>query len=994
MRYKLLMLLLLGMFLVGLVSATPTVTLNSPLDSSIINVNSVTFNATGSVSTGKEYIKQSSLCSNITGTWTCSDTLNSLDSITISSDTTMCGEYFYENFTITNSATVTVCSYNGTIGTGMLKINAVNINIESGSKINADGKGYRGATTNSPCLGGGSREGVSGEGTGAGGGAVCFGGSGSGAGGSGYGNTGGNGGREGTQTAGAGGSSYGSNSALDLLMGSGGGSGALQDYSNSIAGGNGGGGIYLNALNMNISGQLSANGNNGDSVPASGFTGGAGGGGSGGDIILIADKLNINSISMTANGGNGGAGAGTKHCEGGGGAGGRIKTVYDTSISNTSITSTVNGGLRGTPTCATNGLNGGIGTIYYNQDTYSLASEISDDKVYTTSKTISSGEVILWNVQSCDGENNCEFASSNYTFSIDSVAPTVTINAGEGTQDYGAIDINHTINFTATDTNLDKVWFNYNGTNTTITGATSGIMNSTSFALVKDLYTATIYTNDTAGNLNSETVEWNYIFFEGESSFNNFAFETALEQFAINISTSLNILTATGRLIYNGSINPVIGSCVSGLCQFNKSLDIPLVISGNSENKPFYWELSLYDGTTNYNLNTSEQQQNVSRIYLEECGGSFTTQTLNFTAYQETNLTRVNPFYIAGTFDFWLGSGTVTRNNSFNKASTSNLSLCLSPVDRTIYSDAHIEYDYTDENITYIRRNYYLDNSSLTNTSQDIELLLLENSDSTSFIIEVKDQKLSPVEDAYVYIQRYYPTDGTFRTVQVAKTDSNGETIGFYKTETVDYKHLIIQDGVVLLETTPQKVVGKTAPFTLSFTIGDPLGYPWDPFLKDSNIQSTLTYNKTSEIVTFTYIDTTGSTTLGRLVVLKESLSNYTTTVICNTSSTQSSVTLTCNMSGYSGTFNAYAYIEGESTDILSFVTTTARDIMGNEGLLLGFFIILVAGFAFIWNPSAGIIGINVAVIFVNIIGFITVSPVFIFGMIAVSFITIILLKT
>jgi len=49
--------------------------------------------------------------------------------------------------------------------------------------------------------------------------------------------------------------------------------------------------------------------------------------------------------------------------------------------------------------------------------------------------------------------------------------------------------------------------------------------------------------------------------------------------------------------------------------------------------------------------------------------------------------------------------------------------------------------------------------------------------------------------------------------------------------------------------------------------------------------------------------------------------------------------------------------------------------------------------FAMMWNPAAGIISINAAVIFVNIIGFISVSPVFIFGMIGISIITIILLK-
>jgi len=92
--------------------------------------------------------------------------------------------------------------------------------------------------------------------------------------------------------------------------------------------------------------------------------------------------------------------------------------------------------------------------------------------------------------------------------------------------------------------------------------------------------------------------------------------------------------------------------------------------------------------------------------------------------------------------------------------------------------------------------------------------------------------------------------------------------------------------------------------------------------------------------------------------------------------------------------FTAIAYINGGSEKIIEFIITDARDVFGSDGLFLGMMIIMVAGFAMMWNPSAGIVSINAAVIFVNLIGFITVSPIFIFGMISVSVITIILLKT
>jgi len=258
----------------------------------------------------------------------------------------------------------------------------------------------------------------------------------------------------------------------------------------------------------------------------------------------------------------------------------------------------------------------------------------------------------------------------------------------------------------------------------------------------------------------------------------------------------------------------------------------------------------------------------------------------------------------------------------------------------------------------------------------------------------VQDQNLDAVSDAYIYIQRYYPSDGLFRTVQIAKTDSSGESIGFYETETADYKHIIIKNGEILLETEQGKIVGKDVPFTLTFTVGDALGLPWQSYVPDPNIVTSLTFNKTTNIVTFTYIDVTGNTASGRLLVVKQNAGNRTVQTICDTTSAQSSATIVCNVTGYDGNMVAYGYIESEVSDLLSFITSAVRDIMGREGLFLGVFIIMVAGFAFIWNPTAGIISINMAVIFTNLIGFISVSPIFIFGMITISLITIILMKS
>ena len=52
MRNKLIFTIILGMFLISLVSATTTVTLNSPADKSISYTNNVAFNASASANLG------------------------------------------------------------------------------------------------------------------------------------------------------------------------------------------------------------------------------------------------------------------------------------------------------------------------------------------------------------------------------------------------------------------------------------------------------------------------------------------------------------------------------------------------------------------------------------------------------------------------------------------------------------------------------------------------------------------------------------------------------------------------------------------------------------------------------------------------------------------------------------------------------------------------------------------------------------------------------
>jgi len=75
----------------------------------------------------------------------------------------------------------------------------------------------------------------------------------------------------------------------------------------------------------------------------------------------------------------------------------------------------------------------------------------------------------VWNVEACDTDGDCGFASSNFTLNIDAIDPVVTIFEPIGVLNYSEVGDNQLLNFTAVNGgNLESCWYDYNGTNVTV----------------------------------------------------------------------------------------------------------------------------------------------------------------------------------------------------------------------------------------------------------------------------------------------------------------------------------------------------------------------------------------------------------------------------------------------------------------------------------------------------------------------------------------------
>ena len=497
--------------------------------------------------------------------------------------------------------------------------------------------------------------------------------------------------------------------------------------------------------------------------------------------------------------------------------------------------------------------------------------------------------------------------------------------------------------------------------------------------------------NGCYGNSTDYNCTWaadNYTFVVGASisnlTYNSTAYETSKQYF----SGILELLPGTDlydvKVIYNGTEHDGSLKLLGGDKYLAySSFDINSVSSVT--NYSFYFRLiySLGAGAFLYQ-NSTEFYQNVYPINFSQCSAG--NITLNFSAYNEEDLTSINNFSFYATFEYWLGSGDVRKNFSISNSSVpNNLLFCMNP-NLTYYSDAKIQYEKTG----YVKRSYYLINSSLTNTTNNIGLYLLNKSVSTSFIINIIDDVQFAVENAYIYIQRYYPGTGLFHTIEMAKTDNSGNTIGHFEAETEDYKVIIFKDGVILYESEMAKVFCGETPCTLNFQTEPAAAITWKNIGDLANLIWSLVYNEATKIWTYTYVDTSGTTNYGRLLVYTDDGNSR--IVICNNTDTSSAATLTCNVTDYKGAIYAEAYIS-RSPEILvwleSIIESTAKAIFGMEGLFWATIILLIIGLIGTWNPSIGIVMMIAGII---LISYLQIASFGITTIIGITFIGLLLL--
>jgi len=374
----------------------------------------------------------------------------------------------------------------------------------------------------------------------------------------------------------------------------------------------------------------------------------------------------------------------------------------------------------------------------------------------TLNSTISNP--ITWTCQACASDGTCSFAGENRTLLLDPIAPDLNVTYPVGVINYSYVGMEQTFNWTVSDTlgSLSSCWYDYNGTNTTVTC----LDNSSSFLVETGNYNLTMWANDTAGNMNSSYREWTYDVFENNRSFNEYSYQTQSETFSINVTAT----NPTAVLIYNGTSHTGTRTG-TGPYVFNTTFDIPST-ADTTANQTFYWDVTV--GGTAYS--TTTHQQNISEIVFAQCNATYNQAYLNISFLDESDSSIIKNGTIP-LFEnsYYLGGGSQTKNFTFtNNTGNQNYSFCFSPVDRNVSVDFSLQYE--DQEGTYPQRTYE-DVVVLSNSSTDLVLYLLSSTDGIYVTFQVINAAEQPIEDAHVTATRVIDSS----TVTVGEGDTGAD---------------------------------------------------------------------------------------------------------------------------------------------------------------------------------------------------------------------------
>lgn len=464
-------------------------------------------------------------------------------------------------------------------------------------------------------------------------------------------------------------------------------------------------------------------------------------------------------------------------------------------------------------------------------------------------------------------------------------------------------------------------------------------------------------TNYEIGLLWNDGLGINYSSFGSyDVDFTNVTYEKINESFILSLDVD-NESEFSAVLIYNNTEYATSKFISAGSVNFTTHLITPEVKDGVETNITFYWIYNLsglYYNTSNYN-------QIVNKGYIYNCTTGI--HALNISIWHEEELKQIVSTFKA-IFYLWRINKDYKTNYTFDLSGRSNYSICLQE-DISYYTDAEIFYE-ADGGFT---NRWYLINATLSNNTKLLYMYNYNDTTTTSdFVGTVRTPEWAFFPNVITQLLRYYPGTGNWRTVQMDRSDEYGGIFFNIREEYQDYKFIFSKDNAILKQTNPMKFVcDEYGVCDVTFEVsqyGDgstnrDVGY-WD------------SYDNYTKIYTLNWNDATGLTQNVRMIVQKMGAKEI---IICNKQSTGSSGSMTCNVSGYEGTFlvdvwdSASPFTKAYTTLFYELGRKLFDVVRNNEATFWGLGLFIMITMMGLFSPVAIIMTSVLGLIFVFMLG-------------------------
>ncbi|GAG69051.1 unnamed protein product, partial [marine sediment metagenome] len=290
-------------------------------------------------------------------------------------------------------------------------------------------------------------------------------------------------------------------------------------------------------------------------------------------------------------------------------------------------------------------------------------------------------------------------------------------------------------------------------------------------------------------------------------------------------------------------------------------------------------------------------------------------------------------------------------------------------------ADAYIKYTTTggfiDENLslTGFTHRYYLNNQSL-NGSALLANYSVYNFISTTGISDLKltlrnQQTFNYFENIISQLQRRYPAEGVWRTVQMDKSGDYGLIFYNIKEENTDYRMIFTDTSNNILRTTESmKFVCTSGVCELTVLLDEYAAGTISPDL----ILTPPSYDNSTGNISTSWYDPLGKTTSLRLHVAKETMTG--TINICDITKSGASGSITCDVSDYQGEVLVKVYSSASPERPvwtewipLTFGVKLSNFIGDYEGALWSFGIILTIVATGLFSPAGAVIATIIGLI-------------------------------